>query len=119
MHEDRPIVSIFLPVYNGEAYLAQTLDALMAQTYSMFEVVIVDDGSTDGTRSIADEYARRDSRFRVVAHEKNLGHVAGRNTGWRACRPDTAYLINHDSDDISLPAKLATLVDYLESHRRR
>ena len=76
----RPLVSIGVPVFNGERFLAQALDSLLDQTLVDFELIISDNASTDGTQAICEEYARRDSRIRYIRHKKNIG--APRN--WNA-----------------------------------
>lgn len=113
-----PLVSIFIPVFNGEKYLSNTLDSLIAQTFSDFEIIIVDDGSTDSTNNIAKNYCIKDSRIKLITHEKNLGLSPARNTGVKSANPNTQFLMNHDSDDISLPTKLERLVEYLQSHKQ-
>jgi glycosyltransferase involved in cell wall biosynthesis len=110
-----PIVSVFIPVYNGEAYLEQTLKSLLAQSFSDFEIIIVNDGSTDGTLEIARTWASRDERVRIVSHDTNLGLSAARNTGWQEASSSSVYLMNHDSDDLSHPDKLKRQVAYLDS----
>ncbi|CAG9932790.1 glycosyltransferase family 2 protein [Candidatus Nitrotoga arctica] len=77
----KPSISICIPTYNGEKYLAQCLDSVRAQTYSDFEVLVVDDCSSDTTFEIASEYATRDSRIRVLRNERNLGLVHN----WNHC----------------------------------
>jgi len=111
-----PIVSIFIPVYNGEKYLAETLNSLLLQSFSNYEIIIVDDGSVDKTSIIARKYVELDSRIKLVTHDKNYGLSAARNTGWRSSNPLSKYLMNHDSDDISLPYKLETLITFLEEN---
>jgi glycosyltransferase involved in cell wall biosynthesis len=110
-----PRVSIFVPTYNREKYLPQTLDSLLAQTFGDFEIIIADDGSTDRTLEIANEYAIRDSRIRVVPMPHS-GEVATRNNAVAYTNPRSAYLLNHDSDDISLPTKLERLVGFLDAN---
>src|SRR6266498_4705624 len=77
----QPKVSICIPTYNGAAYLADCLDSALAQTYREFELLLVDDGSTDDTVKIAEDYERRDSRIRLVSKGKNLGLVQN----WNRC----------------------------------
>jgi glycosyltransferase involved in cell wall biosynthesis len=77
MSEDTPCVSLGLPVYNGEKHLEETLDALLKQTFTDFEVVIADNASTDRTQEICEAYAARDQRIRYYRNPQNLG--AGRN----------------------------------------
>ena len=78
-----PEISIIVPVYKVERYLRQCLDSIEAQTFCNWECILVDDGSPDGSGAICDEYAARDSRFRVI-HRPNGGLSAARNTGIRA-----------------------------------
>jgi len=101
------VVSVIVPIYNVEAYLAECLDSLAAQTFSDYEVVVVDDGSPDGSRKIADEYAARDARVRVF-ERPNGGLGAARNTGVRHARG--RFLTFLDSDDVLPPNALNALV---------
>ena len=108
----RPTVSVILPIYNVEKYLEECLDSLAAQTYGNYEVVIVDDGSPDGSRAIAERYARQDHRLAVV-RRPNGGLGAARNTGVRHARG--RYLAFVDSDDTLPPYALGLLVDKAEA----
>ncbi len=107
-------VSIFMPVFNGAPFLPATIDSLLAQTYSDFELVVVDDGSLDASAAVVDAYAARDPRVRLIRHPRNLGAPAARNTGSRASDPAAAYLMDHDCDDLSAPTKLERLVSALD-----
>jgi glycosyltransferase involved in cell wall biosynthesis len=99
-----------MPVCNGAAFLPATLASLLAQTYKAFELIVVDDGSRDGSADVVEKCAGRDPRVRLIRHERNLGAPAARNTGWRASDPAAAYLMDHDCDDLSAPTKLERLV---------
>lgn len=110
-----PLISIFIPVYNSEKYLSETLDSLLAQTFQDFEIVIADDGSTDGSLDIARSYEARDKRIKVLS-SPHSGEVITRNEAIKYTNPNSKYLLNHDSDDISLPTKLEKLVKYLETY---
>ena len=90
-------VSILIPAYNVEKYIARCLDSVVGQTFKDIEIIIVNDGSTDGTASIIDEYASRDSRIRVVNHPENCGLMWARKTCIEAATGD--YLMFVDSDD--------------------
>lgn len=78
MPENNPVISVIVPVYNVEPYLCQCLDSLLAQDFDDWEAILVDDGSTDGSGAVCDEYATADSRFRVI-HQANGGVANARN----------------------------------------
>ncbi len=80
MPHNSPTVSVIVPVYNTEKYLRRCLDSILAQTFTDWECLIIDDGSTDASPAICDEYAARDSRFRVF-HKANGGVSSARNVG--------------------------------------
>lgn len=104
----RPLVSVVIPAYNAEASLAETLDSVIAQSHANWEAIVVDDGSKDRTREIAETYAARDPRIRVLAQE-NGGVAVARNTGIAAARGDLVAPV--DADDVWHPEKLAAQVD--------
>jgi glycosyltransferase involved in cell wall biosynthesis len=101
------LVSVVVPVHDVEAYLPAALDSVLAQTHRALEVVVVDDGSTDGSGALADDYAARDPRVRVV-HTENHGLGAARNQGVRHARGDLLTFL--DSDDAVPPAAYATML---------
>ncbi|NQU65768.1 MAG: glycosyltransferase family 2 protein, partial [SAR324 cluster bacterium] len=80
------LISILLPVYNAQQFLRECLRSIQQQTYQNFEVVAVDDGSTDASRHILAEFADQDHRFRVLSLAKNGGIVAALNHGLKGCR---------------------------------
>lgn len=92
-----PTFSIIVPVYNAQRYLRECLDSIIAQVFVDFECICVDDGSTDGSAGILDEYATRDARFRVV-HQENGGEGVARNTGLHVARG--AVIAWVDADDL-------------------
>ena len=106
-----PALSVVVPIYNVEEYLEPCLDSLVAQTFDDLEVVMVNDGSTDGSAEIADAYARRDRRFKLV-HRPNGGLSAARNTGIGHATGD--YLAFVDSDDVVVPDAYERMVGSLE-----
>jgi glycosyltransferase involved in cell wall biosynthesis len=112
MQMRQPRVTVIVPGYNVEAWLAETLDSVLAQTMPDFELIVVDDGSTDGTRAIAESYAARDARVRVV-HQANEGISGARNTGYRVSNRSTCAVIFLDGDDLWEPHALATLLRVL------
>ncbi len=109
-----PLVSVIMPVFNGEKYLSEAIESILTQTYTNFELLIVDDGSTDASAAIIRDYAERDSRIRFLKHERNLGTGTAQNTGFAVATG--AYIANMDHDDISLPTRLEKQVRFLENH---
>lgn len=101
------LVSIIVPVYNAQDYLSRCLDSIIAQEYTDFELIIVDDGSTDGSGSICDDYARRDPRVAVI-HKENSGVSDSRNTALQRARG--TYIQFLDSDDWMTPDATKLLV---------
>lgn len=93
---DAPKISCIIPIYNSEKYLPYCIDSILAQTFTNFELILVDDGSSDGCPEICDEYAKKDDRVRVI-HQSNAGVSAARNTGLDVARGE--YLCFVDSDD--------------------
>lgn len=101
-----PKVSVIVPVYKAEKYLRKCVDSILAQTFRDFEVILVDDGSPDGSGEICDEYARRDARVRVI-HKANGGVSSARQAGLDAARGE--YTIHADPDDWVEPNMLEEL----------
>lgn len=108
-----PRLSIVVPVYNVELYLDECLESIAAQTFDDFEVVLVDDGSTDGSAALAQAFVDRDDRFRLVL-QKNAGLGAARNVGARHITPGTEYLAFVDSDDTMPTYAYQKLIDALD-----
>lgn len=108
-------VSVIIPAYNAERFIAATLESVCAQTYSRWEVVVVDDGSPDRSRDIAVQYAARDPRIRIVS-QANAGLAGARNAGLRQSNPSNPYIIFLDSDDVWEPDALETLHEALARH---
>lgn len=108
-----PAVSVVMTVYNTERYVGDALDSVLAQTFSDFEFVIIDDGSTDRSPGILRAYAARDRRIRLVSRP-NTGIVAAANEGIGLSRG--RYIARMDSDDVSLPNRFEAQVRYLDAH---
>jgi glycosyltransferase involved in cell wall biosynthesis len=101
----RTTVSVIIPLYRSEPYLGRTLDSVLAQTHSDFEILCVDDCSPDASAAIVDAYVRKDPRVRYLRHERNMGAPAfGRNTGLAAASGNFVTFLDHD--DSFLPEKL-------------
>ena len=101
-----PKVSMIVPVYRAEAYLHACIDSILSQTFSGFELILVDDGSPDNCGAICDDYAARDSRVRVI-HQENQGQAAARNHALAAAKGDWVCFV--DSDDAVHPQMLERL----------
>jgi len=108
-----PTVSVLLPVYNAERYLREAIDSVLAQTFGDFELIAIDDGSSDRSPAILREYAARDPRVRVIARA-NGGIAAALNDGLAVAAG--SLVARMDADDISLPQRLALQVEYLRAH---
>lgn len=106
-----PLISVIVPAYNAEAFLDQCLESIVAQTYRHLEILVVDDGSTDGTGAMCDRWAQRDDRIRVI-HQPNGGHSAARNTALETMTGDLVAMV--DSDDVIHPEFTATLLDVMQ-----
>ena len=105
------LISIIVPVYNVEKYLKRCVDSILAQTYKNLEVVLVNDGSTDNSGVICDEYAKEDTRIKVV-HKENGGVSTARNVGLEVATGECIGFI--DSDDYIEPTMFETLLSKLE-----
>lgn len=104
-----PLISVIVPAYNAAEFLPATLDSIVAQTEERWECVVVDDGSSDDTHSVATGYARDDGRIRVV-RVSNGGASHARNAGFRHSSSSSEYVSFMDSDDVWLPHALETLL---------
>jgi glycosyltransferase involved in cell wall biosynthesis len=108
------LLSAIMPVYNSEKFLVETIQSVLGQTFSDFEFIILDDGSTDNSLSIIMQYANSDERIRVVSCEHNIGLVQIRNLGLELANCDLFATI--DSDDISLPTRFSVQVSFMQQH---
>jgi glycosyltransferase involved in cell wall biosynthesis len=110
-----PRVAVVMPVYNAEKHLRQAMDSILAQDYQGFEVIAVNDASTDGSRRILDEYSARDRRVRIFDLEENSGVTKALNLGLLASRSE--YVARMDADDFSEPSRLGKQVAFLDKNR--
>jgi len=106
-------VSIVMPVYNVESLLAETLESILAQTHKNFVLIAVDDGSTDGSYKILEQYAAKDSRIEVLRQE-NQGNMAARNRGLKHAK--TEWVFQMDSDDVMFPNRIERQLDFIRRH---
>jgi glycosyltransferase involved in cell wall biosynthesis len=107
-----PKVTVLMPVYNGERYLREAVESILDQTFTDFEFLIINDGSTDRTVKIIESYS--DPRIRLVHNEKNMKLIATLNKGLKLARGE--YIARVDCDDISLPERLAKQVAFMDAN---
>jgi glycosyltransferase involved in cell wall biosynthesis len=106
----QPKVSVVIPVYNSSAYIAEAIESVLGQTYTHFEIIVVDDGSTDKTQEILDRYRAKVKCF----YQENRGVSAARNVGVRNAKGELIAFL--DADDVWLPGKLEKQVRFLTQH---
>lgn len=111
-----PLVSVLLTAYNRERYLSASIESVLGQTFQDFELIVVDDGSTDGTVHVARTYEKLDPRVRVFGNERNLGDYGNRNRAAQLARG--SLLKYHDSDDVMYAHCLAVMVPMLLAEPR-
>ncbi len=111
---DAPRISVVLPVHNGEAYLGQAIESILAQTFGDFELICVDDGSSDATPTILDRYAKADRRVRIITNRPNKGLPGALNTGFAAAQG--ALHCWTSDDNIARPHMLERLVGALDAN---
>lgn len=108
-----PRVTVLMSIFNGARYLRSAVESILAQTFSDFELLIIDDASTDACGEIMRGYS--DARIRIIRNDKNIGLTRSLNLGLAQARGD--LIARHDDDDVSHPARLELQVAYLDSHR--
>ncbi len=113
IQNDQPLISVVMSVYNGQPYLAESIESILGQSERRFEFIIVNDGSTDGTDAILAEYRARDPRVRVLTQD-NSGLTKSLNRAVALSRG--RYIARQDADDVSLPRRLEQQLGVLESH---
>ena len=107
------LVSIITPCYNGEKYIAETIDSVLQQTYPNFEMIIVDDGSNDNSVELVHRYQQKDKRIKLITQE-NAGSASARNKGIR--HAEGRYIALLDADDIWLPTFLEKQIDFMRKN---
>jgi len=108
---DNPTVSVIIPTYNRAHLIGRSIKSVLSQSYQDFEIIIVDDGSTDNTEEVVSSF--NDERIRYIRHGENKGEAAARNMGIRVARGK--YIASQDSDDEWLPEKLAKQIELLKN----
>ena len=112
MTKSVPPVAVVMPVHNAAAFVTESVQSLLTQTYSAFEIIVIDDSSTDDTPHILRSF--RDPRLRLFTNPTNLGVAASLNRGLTLT--DAPYIARHDADDISLPHRLSRQYSFLNDH---
>lgn len=110
-----PKISLIIGVYNGAEKLRESLDSVLSQSFTDFEVVVVNDASTDETSFVLNEYATRDTRIKIVTNEKNLGLTKSLNRGIGVSSGE--YIARMDNGDISYPTRFEKQVAFLDEHK--
>ncbi|HGJ8839452.1 TPA: glycosyltransferase family 2 protein [Neisseria gonorrhoeae] len=115
----QPLVSVLICAYNVEKYFAQSLSAVVGQTWRNLDILIVDDGSTDGTPAIARHFQEQDGRIRIISNPRNLGFIASLNIGLDELAKSGGgeYIARTDADDIASPGWIEKIVGEMEKDR--
>ncbi len=109
-----PLISVVLPVYNAELYIAEAIESILNQTYTNFELLILNDASTDKSVDIIKEYAEENERIRFIDYKQNAGLIQRLNDGVRNAKGK--YVARMDNDDISLPNRFEEQIKYMEAN---
>ena len=109
---ETPLISVVMPVWNARSYLALAVESILSQTFTNFELIAIDDGSTDGSDKLLVELAARDGRVRMIT-QQNAGVTSALNTGLAAVRG--TYVARMDADDIARPKRFDRQIAYMEA----
>ncbi len=108
-----PCISVLMPVYNAEKYLHQAVESILNQTFRDFECIVIDDGSTDGSKSILQKFQKQDQRIRLISR-RNTGLTVALNEGLSYAKGP--YIARMDADDVALPERFAKQLAFLEDN---
>ena len=111
---NNPKISVLMPAYNTEKYISEAIESILNQTFKDFEFIIIDDGSTDRTWDIIQEYEKKDDRIVALRNVKNLGIPTNRNK--LVSMAKGKYIVWQDSDDISLPYRIEKQYNFMEKN---
>lgn len=111
----RPKVSVIMPIFNEEDCVGDTIESVSKQTFGDFEFIVINDGSTDGTQNILEDYARKDERIKIIVNEKNMGVEKSLNSGIKASRGGYIALI--DAADLCHPTRFEKQIKFLEENK--
>ena len=107
-----PLISVIMPAYNSEYTIERAIESVLAQTYTRFELLVIDDYSTDNTVKLVDSFMKQDSRVILLKNTQNLGVAATRNLGCRKAKGE--YLAFLDSDDVWFEDKLQKQIHFMQ-----
>lgn len=107
--EKKPLVSVIIPCYNGEKFIGEAIESVVNQTYKNWELIVVDDGSTDNSEKIINQYFTADKRIQFIQHKKNKGIPSTRNTGIKISNGE--YIAFLDQDDLWMKEKLELFIE--------
>ncbi|MBU1046181.1 glycosyltransferase [Patescibacteria group bacterium] len=110
--KENPKITVLMPVFNGEKYLKEAIESVLNQTFTNFEFLIINDGSTDSTEKIIKSYS--DSRIKLINNKKNIGVIRSLNKGLSLSKGE--YIARMDADDISLPKRLEIQVEFMDKN---
>ena len=109
-----PTISVIMPVFNGEQFLSKAIESILNQTFSDFELIIINDGSTDNTKKIIEKYKAIDKRI-IVKNQNNKGLTKSLNIAISITKGE--YIARHDADDISLPHRFEKQIFWLKNKK--
>lgn len=114
MGKNRPLVSVLVPAYNAELYISEAIESILNQTFKDFELIILNDCSTDNTKKIIEKYAKKDSRILLINNEENLRIAKTLNKGLKIAKGK--YIVRMDADDWSYPHRIEKQVKLMEDN---
>lgn len=109
-----PLISVIMPVYNGEKYLVEAIESILTQTLTNFEFIIINDASTDKTAKILKKYVEKDPRIRVLTNKTNLNIAETRNRGIREAKTD--IIVSMDADDVAFPDRFKQQYEVIKAN---
>ncbi len=113
---DCPLVSVIMPVYNGERFLEQAIESILEQSYRQLELIIINNGSTDNTATILAAYAQKDRRITILFHPEPLGHAGEAASNLASRHAKGKYIAKLDADDVAVPNRIEKQVVFLETN---
>lgn len=113
----KPLVTVILPVYNAMPFIKESIESIINQTYKHFELIIIENGSIDGSKELCTKYAKKDKRIRIIYFDKPLGFAGEKASNIAIKQAKGKYIARMDADDISNISRLEKEVDFLEKNK--